>query len=180
MCGLFGRTLYNLFSAVGHVKPAEVLYRNETAFVRVGSGVKVSSEDLAKKIQKNVVVLDSAVLVKNDAVERGHKIDYLDFESNLFEDLSAHRGFEALAQFHEPSGNRPLAQSRRVASFYQQDLGSPEYDCPHSSVGPFRITPVHVISDLRPTIGLDENWMRDILKVQPIALFASEDLKQTL
>ena len=70
--------------------------------------------------------------------------------------------------------------STPIIPFYLQDLGSPEYDCPHSSVGPFRITPVHVISDLRPTIGLDENWMRDILKVQPIALFASEDLKQTL
>jgi len=120
MCGLFGRTLYNLFSAVGHVKPAEVLYRNETAFVRVGSGFKASSEDLAKKIEKNVVVLDSAVLVKNDAVERGHEVDHLDFESNLFEDLSADRGLEALANSTSPpgidhlprAGGRPLFTSR--------------------------------------------------------------------
>lgn len=148
MCGLLERTLYNLLGPVGHVMPAEVLYRNETTFVRVGSGLKASSDDLAKKIEKNVVVLDSAVLVKNDAVERGHKVDHLHFESNLFEDLSADRGLEALAQFNESSGNRPLAQSRRTASFYQQDFGSPEYDCPHSSEGPFRITSVHVISDL--------------------------------
>jgi hypothetical protein len=123
--------------------PAQVLYRNETTFVGVGSGVKASSEDLAKKIEKNIVVLDSAVPVENDAVESGHEVDHLYFESNLFEDLSADRGLEALSQFNESSGNRPLAQSRRTAPFYQQDLGSPEYDCPYSRAGPFRITSVH-------------------------------------
>src|SRR5208337_4113611 len=97
--------------------PAQVLYRNETTFVGVGPGVKASSEDLAKKIEKNIVVLDSAVPVENDAVESGDEVDHLYFESNLFEDLSADRGLEALSQFNESSGNRPLAQGRRTAPF---------------------------------------------------------------
>ena len=80
---------------------------------------------LAKKIQKNIVVFDSAVPVENDAVERGHEVDHLDFESNLFHDLSADRCFEALTQFDKSSGNRPLAQSGRAAPFYQQDLAFP-------------------------------------------------------
>ena len=154
MCGLLGRTLYNLLGPVGHIVQAEVLYRDEAAFVRVGPGVEASSADLAKKIQKNIVVFDSSILVKNDAVERCNEVDHLYFESNLFEDLSADRSLQALAQFNESSGNRPLAKSRRTASFYEQDFRSPEYDCPHSSERPFRITSVHCspIFDRRLTL----------------------------
>ncbi|MFZ0927502.1 MAG: hypothetical protein WAN11_02810 [Syntrophobacteraceae bacterium] len=37
-----------------------------------------------------------------------------------------------------------------------------------------------LISDLRATIGLDENWRHDIFEFEPIVLFASEDFLQTI
>ena len=111
---------------------------------RIVAGAQLASEKVAVKIDEHVMIFASRCFIEHDPLKDGCDRARYHPQAGFFPDFASHCVFEPLPGFHQPTGQRPLANKRPLAAFYEQNLPLVENQGSDPEEGSSRITPTHL------------------------------------